>query len=160
MQAGDVQEILPLEKARFAIPVLKAWFIEEWEPWYGLGGQGDAEADLRACCNHDRLPIALVAIGKDGQILGTAALKTKSLGSEYGYGPWLAALLVDKPCRGRGIGTLLIGAIEEQARRLGFSAIYASTDSAGSVLTRRGWSQTGDQIQSLRGPVSIYQRAL
>lgn len=160
MLVSDVQKILPLEKAPFAIPVLKEWFIEEWEPWYGPGGQGDAEADLLACCNHDHLPIALVALDKDGQVLGTAALKPESLGSEYGYAPWLAAVLVGRPHRGREIGTSLIGAIEGEARRLGFSAIYASTDTAVSNLLRRGWSQIGDQIQSLRGPVSIFQLML
>jgi N-acetylglutamate synthase-like GNAT family acetyltransferase len=49
------------------------------------------------------------------------------------------------PYRGKGIGTSLIGAIEDEPRRLGFSAIYVSTDSAVSVLLRRGWSQTGEK---------------
>ncbi len=34
--------IVRLENASFAIPVLKQWFIEEWAPWYGSDGKGNA----------------------------------------------------------------------------------------------------------------------
>lgn len=136
------------------------WFTEEWAPWYGPAGPGDAEADLLACRNHDRLPIAVVALGNKDQVFGTAALKHESLGSEFGCGPWLAAFLVGKLYRGKGVGTLLIGAIEAEARRLGFDAIYTSTDSAVSLVSQRGWQATGDQVQSLRGPVPIFRLVL
>lgn len=83
-----------LADASFAIPVLSRWFVEEWTPWYGPGGNGDATADLQGCCHRDRLPLAVVALDDSDRVLGTAALKNESLGSELGYGPWLAAVLV------------------------------------------------------------------
>jgi GNAT superfamily N-acetyltransferase len=149
-------KILLLAEAPFAIPTLSRWFVEEWAPWYGPGGQGDASADLLACCNHDHLPLALVALDNDDQALGTAALKPRSLGSELGYGPWLAAVLVGRPFRRQGIANALIGAMEDQARRLNLSRIYVSTNSAVSLVTRRGWIPTGDEVGSLRGRVSIF----
>lgn len=149
-------KFLRLEEATFAIPTLMEWFIEEWAPWYGPDGPGDAEADLLACCRGARLPFAVVALNDDDQVLGTAALKSESLGSELGYGPWLAAVLVGRPFRGRGIGSGLIGAIEAEARRLEFNRIFVSTNMAVSLVTRSGWMPTGDQIESLRGPVRVY----
>ena len=140
-----------------AIPILAQWFVEEWRPWYGPDCGGDAEADLLACRNHDRLPLAVIALNDEGQVLGTAALKNDALGSEFGYNPWLAAMLVGRRYRGAGIGSLLVSAIEHEARRLGLSVIFASTYSVASILTRRGWTSTGEKTQSLRDPVSIYR---
>ncbi len=33
-----------------ALPLLARWFTEEWEPYYGPAGPGNAEADLKASC--------------------------------------------------------------------------------------------------------------
>ena len=72
--------------------------------YYGPGGPGDAEGDLAACRGRGALPICLVALNTNGDVLGTAALKTESVGGEIGAGPWLAALLVGKDHRGKGCG--------------------------------------------------------
>ncbi|MEM7446131.1 MAG: GNAT family N-acetyltransferase [Pseudomonadota bacterium] len=138
------------------IPELAKWFCQEWDPYYGEDGPGDADADLKACLNRDTLPIVVVALGPDGALLGTAALKDQSVGSELGVGPWLAALLVATDKRGQGIGTALVSAIEREAARLGFSWIYTSTDSAEGLLRRRGWEPVGD-THSMRGPLKIYR---
>ncbi len=138
---------------------LQKWFIDEWAPWYGPNGPGDAGGDLAACQSRDKLPICLVALSRDGDVVGTAALKTKSVGSEHGIGPWLAAVLVGKGYERRGIGTALVEAVEEEAARLGFRSIYTSTESARSIMERRGWQVFGTS-QSLRGKVRIYQKRL
>ncbi|MDJ0947755.1 MAG: GNAT family N-acetyltransferase [Alphaproteobacteria bacterium] len=140
-------------------PTLARWFVEEWEPWYGPDGAGDPEADLAACASRNALPICLVALAKDGNTLGTAALKTESVGSETGAGPWLAALLVGPQHRGLGIGTALVDAIEAEARRLGFPAIYCSADASAGILKRRGWQAIGT-TESLRGTIAIFCRRL
>ena len=106
-----------------AAPVLARWFVAEWGPWYGPGGDGDAEADLAACRVRDALPLCLVALGPGDVVLGTAALRDESVGSELGVGPWLAGLLVAPEHRGRGVGAALVAAIEGEAANLGFAAI-------------------------------------
>ena len=135
---------------------LAKWFVEEWEPWYGADGQGDAERDLADCCSKNDLPICLIAFDRNGDVLGTAALKLESVGSELGVGPWLAAVLVGQSHQGKGVGTALVKAIEEEAARLGFESIFTSTDSAVGILERRGWQAFGT-TESLRGPVPIYR---
>jgi len=139
-----------------AAATLVRWFVEEWAPWYGPGGAGNAEEDLAACRSREALPICLVAVGEDGEILGTAALKSDSVGSELGVGPWLAAILVGKARRGQGIGSALVAAIEGEAARLGFDAIYTSTDAASAMVRRRGWQAFGATL-SLRGPITVYR---
>ena len=138
------------------IPTLTDWFVAEWEPYYGADGPGDAASDLRGCLNRDTLPVALVALGTDDTLLGTAALKEESVGSELGVGPWLAAFLVAPEHRGRGVGTALVAVIEGEAARLGFAEVYTSTDAAEGILQRRGWLPFG-ATESLRGPLKIYR---
>jgi len=142
-----------------ALPVLAQWFVEEWTPWYGSEGPGEAEADLAACRRRDRLPLCLVALGQDGEVLGTAALRAESVGSELGVGPWLAGLLVGKDHRGQGLEATLIDAIVAEAKGLGFAAIYTSTRPRES-LTRGGvWREVGAS-ESLKGPVTVYRRQI
>ena len=139
-----------------AIPVLARWFVEEWEPYYGPAGRGDAEHDLRLCCNRDRIPIALVALDADGAAIGTAALKPDSMDSHRHLGPWLAALLVARDHRGEGVAAALVAAIENEARRLGFTEIYTGA----SGLRRGGWRPVEGEAPTLRGPVTVYRRDL
>ena len=149
--------IVHLVDAPEALPALVQWFIEEWAPWYGPGGDGDAEADLAACDSRDALPICLVALDGEGGVLGTASLRAESVGAELAPGPWLAAILVGKAHQGRAIGTALAAAIEDEARRLGFAAIYTSTDAAEGIMQRRGWQRIGTTM-SLRGDVAVFRR--
>ena len=151
--------IIHLAEAPETVSTLALWFIEEWMPYYGPEGPGEAEDDLLACCNRDEIPVALIAIDADGAVIGTAALKSESVGSEPGQGPWLAAFLVAKDHRGKGVGTALVAAIEEEAGRLGFQTIYTSTDAAEGIYRRRGWKAL-NQVSSLRGPITVYRKDL
>ena len=154
--APQIVHLMDVSEAR---PLLVRWFIEAWRPWYGPDGEGDAEADLAACIDRDRLPLCLVAIDNDGRPLGTAGLKAESLGSELGTGPWLAAFLVDEAERGRGIGRALIEAIAAEARRLGHKALYTATELPPERLWPRGWQAIGGS-ESLRGAVTVYRLTL
>jgi len=140
-------------------PELEQWFIDEWTPWYGPDGDGDAKADLDACDSRDKLPICLVALSASGELIGTASIRDESVGSELGVGPWLSAVLVKRQFRGKGIGTALVEAIETEAARLGFKEIYTSTDVAMKILERRGWEIFG-AARSLRGELSVYRQAI
>lgn len=138
---------------------LADWYVREWAPWYGPGGGGDAQADLAACADKQSLPLCLLAHDPTDLLVGTAALKTDSVGGEHGQGPWLAAVLVDPAHRGRGIGTALVAAIEAEAARLGYRDLYSSTDTAGWILERRGWLRIG-ATESLRGTIDVYRKSL
>jgi GNAT superfamily N-acetyltransferase len=151
--------IIHLVEAPETVPTLARWFVEEWAPYYGPDGPGVAEEDLMACCNRDQIPIALVAVDAESNVIGTAALKSESVGSEPDQGPWLGAFLVGRDHRGKGVGTALVEAIEGEACRLGFQTIYTSTDAAEGIFKRRGW-QALNQVSSLRGPIIVYRQDL
>lgn len=140
-----------------AASTLEQWFIAEWEPWYGPDGAGDAASDLAACRSRNDLPICLVALNAENEVVGTASLKHESAGSEHGVGPWLAAVLVGKTHEGQGIGTELVAAIEGEAARLGFETIYTSTESAKGIMQRRGW-QPFATTETLRGNATVFRK--
>jgi len=139
------------------VPELADWFEAEWTPYYGPDGPGagTAERDIRACCNRDALPLALVALDDVSRLAGTAALKTDSLDTHPQLGPWLAALVATSDAA----EAALVQAIEAEARRLGFDAVYTGMDEGSAVLRRRGWSVIG-RSSSLRGPIAVFEKTL
>lgn len=159
---GDNLQIELLADHPEAIQVLTSWFEREWAPYYGPEGPGDAERDLRASCNRSELPLAVVAIS-GGDVCGTAALKHESVTTHGHLTPWLAALLVEKRFRRRGVAERLIAAVEERARRLGFSSIYVGTGEGSgtpeSALRKRGWEFV-EKGPYLVADVLIFRKAL
>lgn len=143
-----------------AIPRLAELFLDEWEPYYGAGGPGNAVADLEACLNREQLPIAFVARGADGTAIGTAALKEESVASHAHLGPWLAALVVAPEHRGLGVASGLAERVEQTARDLGYARIYtAMSQDELKVLRRPEWRAL-DTAPTLRDPVTVFMLEL
>lgn len=140
------------------LPILKEWFETEWKSHYGPAGSGDAQSDLLAYANRGELPVGVVAFFED-ELCGVAALKAESITTHSHLSPWAAAGLVSPVYRRRGIGTELVRALEQVARKLGYDRIYCGTSTANRFLERRGW-QIMEQIRYDGEDVSIYQKAL
>jgi GNAT superfamily N-acetyltransferase len=156
MQA-DIR-IAPLAAHPEVLPVLAAWFQVEWPAWYGPGGPGDAEQDLRDFANRGSLPVGVVAF-REGRLCGVAALKAQSIASHAQLSPWAAAGLVEPTLRQRGIGAALLAALEAEARALGYPSIYCATSTAASLLERAGWSLL-ETVQHDGQALGLYRKAL
>ena len=152
-------KIIYLADARELIVPLAPMFIDEWEPYYGRQGPGDAETDLNDCCNHDEIPLALVAIGEDHEILGTAALKARSIDTHRHLSPWLAAMFVVERYRGQGIGVALIEEIEKNAHHLGYNCLYVGSGGVTPAMRNGGWTPINEP-EIMRGPIEIFERDL
>ncbi len=135
-QIGEMK-ILRLAERKEVIPTLTDWYLSEWEPYYGVHGPGNAQADLESRCNHEGMPIGLVAIEGD-QVCGTIAL---DLDAATNLSPSMVGLLIGRAYRRRGIGTALIQSAEDLARSLGYRRVYMSTTILGNLLQRMGWNK-------------------
>ncbi|WP_164886962.1 GNAT family N-acetyltransferase [Piscinibacter defluvii] len=133
--------VAPLARHAELVPLLISWFIDEWPEWYGPAGPGDAAADLRTfAASESKLPVGLVAFHENKPV-GVAAVKADSLPTHRHLSPWAAAGLVLPSHRGSGIGSLLLEAAVQHARRLGYSRVYCGTSTAVSLLRRSGWTE-------------------
>jgi GNAT superfamily N-acetyltransferase len=156
--APDAVQVELLALHHDLLPTLARWFREEWPAWYGPGGPGDPEADLLAFATGNDLPIGVVAL-RDGKPCGVAALKAWSIPSHRHLRPWAAAGYVVPALRGQGIGALLLTALADQARALGYDRIYCSTGTAVSLLQRLGWSQR-ETVDHDGQTLVIFEKAL
>jgi GNAT superfamily N-acetyltransferase len=132
--------IEPLADNVHAIPLLADWYTVEWELYYGASGPGDADADLRARCNREQLPVGFVALDGD-EILGTAAL---DVDMSTNLSPSIVGLLVNAEHRRRGVATALLMTLEEHARKLGFRQVFASASVMTGLLERLGWRRMSE----------------
>ena len=142
------------------LPTLADWYREEWAPYYGVDGPGDALADLESRCNKDALPVGLVAI-EHNQVQGVAAL---DLDPATNLTPSVVGLLVGVKYRGQGVAARLLESATNLADRLGHDRLYISTTILGDHLQKKGWRYVGPvsflngkqgSIYSYDQPVSI-----
>lgn len=84
----------------------------------------------------EALPLCLVALDGD-QVLGVVNLVDNDDDDHADWHPWLAGMVVAEAWRGRGIGSALVRALLEHAKRLGHPRVYFGTDGPG-FYTRLG----------------------
>ncbi len=106
--------------------------------WTQVPGATVASMDARlATAEHsDRVPLSLVA-QHGGQPLGVVNLVESDDERHPEWTPWLAGMVVHKAWRGRGVGSVLVRALLDEARRLQLKRVYFGTDGPG-FYTRLG----------------------
>ena len=129
-----------------------AWGFAEW----GYLNPGETLAQrmirIQGKMNVDRVPIAFVALGDDGGIVGTASLIFDDLEGDP-RNPWLASVYVPPEQRKKGIASALVQTVEDAARRLGYTRLYLFTSTAPKLYADLGWrpleqrDYRGDHIQ-------------
>lgn len=114
------------------------WYFEEWE--------SPMDRTLERLSHHpNNNLLTQLVLFENGELLATGALChdpniLKVYPELNEYGPWIAMLITKKSKRGRGLGTLVLEALEKEANTLGFSTIYLYTFTAESLYKRAGWS--------------------
>jgi GNAT superfamily N-acetyltransferase len=118
-------------------PALVDGFFAEWPDWCGLVGRPVVESIFDAGANGS-LPLILVAHA-GGEPLGTVALRSYFAEEPMAETPWVRQLFVFPRFRGRGVDRALAEAVEQRARDIGYTRLYAATHRIGRLLVRRGW---------------------
>ena len=140
------------------IPELAPWLHAEWGWFTPESVLSDRVAKLREHLNRDQLPLALVAHA-NGVLLGTAALRALDMDTRVELTPWLAAVYVTPPARGRGVGARLVARIEAEARRLGFRIVHLVTFDKARYYAKRGWEEL-ERTSYRDEPVVVMRKAL
>lgn len=125
----------------------KCWASEENKMVY--------EDCILSCLNSDSPLPQWYLLLEDDQIIGCAGLVTNDFISRMDLWPWLCALYIEEEHRGHSYGNILIGQIKKDAKRLGFSSIYLSTDLIG-YYERYGFEKIGTGFHPWGESSSIY----
>lgn len=131
--------ILHLADCPEYLPTVSAWVYDEW----GAHMPGLTIEDLsRIFSGHlqrERIPLTLVAF-QDGQPAGTASIYVHDMDTRPDLSPWLAAVYVGPAFRKQGIGSALVKAVENAARKLKIERLYLFTPDQERFYARLGWS--------------------
>lgn len=133
-------------------------FAREWPQHYAGREISSVQEEFAPRLQRDRLPLAFVALDKN-DVVGTVTLGGPALTEREGLQPWVTGLWVDRRCRRRGIGRALIEAVDDAARKLGLTVIYAGTDSAAEAFAAWGW-ETLETLEDRTPPMRILRRRL
>lgn len=122
------------------IPTLASWFRAQWAAYYASQTPAEVEQGFYEEAARDGIPVRLVAFNA-GELAGTIVLRERAISSLPEFQPGLGGLLVSMAQREQGIGTELVRAGMDLARRQGYAQVYATTAVAGGILERLGWQQ-------------------
>jgi GNAT superfamily N-acetyltransferase len=114
--------------------IWRAW----WEPnGYPLDDiRGRVEENLR----DTPIPLALVA-HDGGNFLGTASVIASDLDERPDLTPWIAAVWVEEPARGHGVGAALVDTAARACFNLGFPRAYlCARPRMTGFYERLGWT--------------------
>ncbi len=128
------------------------WGSDNNYPYY-------SDAIYHSSLAEKHLPMFFLLL-KNNEIIGCSALITNDFISRHDLYPWIACLFVDEKERGQEYGNLLMEHAEKEARNIGFSVIYLTTDHDG-YYEKYGWHRIEDGVDLFSGqPSRIYAKQL
>ncbi len=121
------------------IPTLAAWHHAQWghlNPGSTAASRAERLRQQLACAG---IPTTLIAV-EDNALLGSASLVENDLTTHPQLMPFLASVYVAPAYRHRGIASMLVQRIMDQAQQLGLPMLYLITPDQQQLYARLGWS--------------------
>lgn len=120
------------------IPLLAPDIARHWSNLLPEETVASRTAKLEAHRGRDALPIAWVAHA-DGEVFGTAALRSHDLDDRPDLSPWLGGVFVRDQYRRCGIATALCRVVEAKAWDLGIETLYLFSIDQQALYSKLGW---------------------
>jgi len=128
------------------------WGSEKNYPYY-------RDAIYHSSLTGKHLPMFFLLL-KNNEIIGCSALITNDFISRHDLYPWIACLFVDAKERGQEYGNLLMEHAGKEAKNMGFSIVYLTTDHDG-YYEKYGWQRLEDGVDLFScKPTRIYAKQL
>ena len=124
--------------------------------WRASGGAGTPGPWIEATAREagrERLPVTLVAMDLEGQVIGAVTLSLADDAAETGpeLAPWVVRMVVRPGERRCGVGRLMVTALEDLAREHGHDRIWVSAGEDAAFYRECGWRED----PSYAGPAGI-----
>ncbi|MBN1686643.1 MAG: GNAT family N-acetyltransferase [Spirochaetales bacterium] len=114
------------------------WIFAEWGSSSGDPTVDSTRVRIAKRMRDDAIPLTMIAL-LDGEPAGTVSLKIDDMDTRPDLTPWLAGVYVKEGMRERGIGSVMVKAAEETAKRLGTRRLYLFTPNRRSFYERMMW---------------------
>jgi predicted N-acetyltransferase YhbS len=112
----------------------------------------------------DRLPVTLVAMDLEGQVIGAVTLADAGVPGCPDGAPWVARLVVRPGERLCGVGRLLVSAAEDLARERGHDQVWVAADGGDVEFYHHcGWvsgADRADRIDQIGPTVTVLTKEL
>jgi len=108
--------------------------------------------------NYEDLPQFFIVI-KDDTIAGCCGLIANDFISRHDLYPWVCGVYVNENERKQGLAGKLLAFAENEARRVGFKALYLSTGHT-SFYERYNWKYIGDGYQPDGDVARMYKKSI
>ena len=145
-----------LADQEFHLPQVAQWQHAQFGYLNPAGTLEQRSGGLRDALHRDRIPMALIAVSEDGQLVGSASILVATLTHQH-LTPWLSSVFVPPEMRGRSIASALSLRAAGAAARLGFKMLYLSTPHNESLDARLGW-KTFDRTVHNGLPLTLMER--
>jgi GNAT superfamily N-acetyltransferase len=120
------------------VPLLGAWFYDEWGgSWPSATLEGFIKR-LEGRLNRDQPPITFLSF-YDQEPVGTAALKIREMKTHPQFEYWLGSVYVREDYRRQGIASELIKTVIHKSSTLGIDRLYLYTRRKESLYAKFGW---------------------
>ena len=121
------------------IPILAPEQLAHWIRFLPGETLATRTERLRTHLQRDTLPMAWVA-HQDGELFGTAALRTHDLEGREDLSPWLGGVFVREKYRGKGVASRLCRVVEKKAWAMGHETLHLFTLDQEPMYRHLGWT--------------------
>ncbi len=142
------------------------WAELHWREWGNEPGREELSwwiEDASRAVQRTSVPVAFIAIGDDGEVLGGVGLHQFDLEERRDQSPWIVGMIVRADRRGDGIGQALMRRLESWAVAVGIEQLWVSTETAGRAVAfyeRCGYDRVEELTPARGAPVTIVTKRL
>ena len=119
---------------------LARWHVKEWQSVFPEWTVQDAVAEFNTQLLFSELPATWLAFSDDVLIGSISALLEDSAELNDIAGPWLASFYIVPDYRGKGVGQLLMAAVEQAVKSFGYQEWYLFTPHHEAYYAKQGWA--------------------
>jgi GNAT superfamily N-acetyltransferase len=138
-------------------PELAAGWAElHWREWSSEPGRTQLSwwvEDAAQAVQRTRVPLAFIAQGDGGEVLGGVGLHQFDLAERHDRSPWIVGMIVRADRRCEGIGQALLAHLESWAVTCGIAQVWVATETEGRAVAfyeRCGYRRV-EELQAERG---------
>jgi GNAT superfamily N-acetyltransferase len=121
------------------ISTIATWHYDQWNYLHKHDSVKNRIAHFNEHVGSRDIPLTVVATSDDGDVLGSSSLIMDDLDIRPDLNPWLASVFVPPEQRRKGLASVLVNRIVEEAARLNIETLYLYTPDMEELYSSLGW---------------------